>query len=83
MHAGIDVEMNTRIDNGMYLGMDFTMDAGTDAGFGCRYRCQNGRIIETGMNTGIVEGMGVKIEMWESTHEYSMDKDIKRESTGN
>ena len=28
MHAEIDVEMNTRIDNGMYLGMDFTMDAG-------------------------------------------------------
>ena len=35
------------------------------------------------MNTGIVEGMGEKIEMWESTQEYSEDKDIKRESTGN
>ena len=29
------------------------------------------------------EGMGVKIGMWESTQEYSEDKDIKRESTGN
>ena len=35
------------------------------------------------MNTGIVEGMGEKIEMWESTQEYSEGKDIKRESTRN
>jgi hypothetical protein len=35
------------------------------------------------MDTEIDEGMDVKIEMWGSTQEYDIDKDIKRESTGN